>query len=234
MQEFESLKKTINDDCYRLAQELAHELSIPYEEFNESVMNAIAKCASNSCDVPFHFNSIWEDYQLTQYACYLVIEDLKFIDIERQKQIKNYFYTKDFEWWNREKQRVHDWKYEPKWKPRYTNEKEIWNTKRWINVWSETDGKWKYLRPVLILKNIWNLCLVVPLTSKGPELDHPAKHLYHKLTSVTFDTHESFVMFSQIKIIDKKRCIRNMKTIDSEEFKLIKNLLRNMYFPEDS
>jgi len=60
MQQFESLKKILppDDTSYRLAQELSHELSISYNIFSTSIMNAIAKCASNGCDVPLHFTTI--------------------------------------------------------------------------------------------------------------------------------------------------------------------------------
>lgn len=235
MEQFESIKKLLppDDSPYRLAQELCRELKIPYTDFFPFIVSAISKCTANGCDSSFHFTPTEEDYELTQYACYLVVEQLGIQDIEYHKQVKNYFYTKDFPWRNIEKQKVDSWFYEPKWGPRRAKEREIWNVKRWINIGSETDGKWKYLRPVLVLKTIGHLCLVAPLTSKGKEWNHPAAHLYHKLTSVVFDDCESFVMLNQIKVIDKKRCIKNMKTVEVEEFKQIKKLLRDMYFPED-
>lgn len=235
MEQFELIKRILppDDSPYRLAQDLCRELKFLYNDFSPFIASAMSKCTANGCDSSFHFTPTEEDYELTQYACYLVVEQLPIQDVEYHKQVKNYFYTKDFPWRNIEKQKVDSWFYEPKWGPRRAKEREIWNVKRWINVWSETDGKWKYLRPVLILKTIGHLCLVVPLTSKGKEWDHPAAHLYYKLTSVTFDDCESFVMLNQIKVIDKKRCIKNMKTVEVEEFKHIKKLLRDMYFPED-
>lgn len=235
MEHLELIKKTLEPDIpYWLAQELCRELQISYEDFIEAIQLWISACESNGYNCSNHFKENEEDYELSQYACYLTIERISFENREYHKKLKNYFYTKDFLWWNIEKQKVHEWWYLPKnGSKRFTNEREIWNTKRWINIGNETDWKWKYLRPVLILKNIWSLCLVAPLTTKGPAIDHPASHLYHKITSINFENCESFVMLSQIKMIDKKRCIKNMKTMDQEEFKCIKNLLRDMYFPED-
>lgn len=235
MEQFESIKKVLppDDSPYWLAQDLSRELKINYDSLLICIQESISDCKNNWYDDCSHFIPKEDDFELSQYACYLVVEKLSIEDIDFHKQLKNYFYTKDFSWWNIEKQRVDSWLYEPKGWPRWAKEREIWNTKRGINIWSETDGKGKYLRPVLVLKIIGHLCLVVPLTSKGKEWDHPASHLYHKLKSVTFDTCDSFVMLNQIKVIDKKRCIKNMKTVEKEEFVLIKNLLKNMYFPED-
>ncbi len=239
MQQFECIKQTFGDSAVRSAQALCKELKCcNYAEFLTHVQKWIQNCIENWYDGGIHFTATEQDYQLSQYACYLVVEKMLMTDTEYHKQIKNYFYTKDFPWWNIDKQNVDGGRYEPaKWE-RWAKEREIWNTKWWVNVWSETDGKWKYLRPVLILKTIWRLYLVAPLTTKGKEWDHPAAHLYHKLTSVTFIKdnieYESFIMLNQIKVIDKKRCIRNLKMISKEEFKDIKNLLRDMYLPEDS
>lgn len=234
MEQFESIKKTLPPDesSYRLAQDLCRELKFTYSNFFLFITEAISRCKINWCEASFHFTPKEQDYELTQYACYLIVEQLPVENIEYHKQVKNYFYTKDFPWRNIEKQRVDSWFYEPKWNPRWAKEREIRNVKRWINIGSETDGKWKYLRPVLILKTLGHLCLVAPLTRNGKEWDHPAAHLYHKLMSVIFDKWESFVMLNQIKVIDKKRCIRNMKTVEVEEFKHIKKLLRDMYFSE--
>ena len=153
MEQFESIKKTISPDdiTYWVARELSHELSISYDQFLPYITGAIANCKNNWYDSSFHFTQIDDDYQLSQYACYILIEKLTIADADYHRKIKNYFYTKDFQWRNNEKQKVHEWSYESKTgNPKYTNEREIRNTKRGVNVWAETDWKGKYLRPVLI------------------------------------------------------------------------------------
>lgn len=43
---------------------------------------------------------------------------------------------------------------------------EIWLAKVWVNIWSEISKDWKFLRPVLVIKNYlwWDLVWIIPIT----------------------------------------------------------------------
>jgi hypothetical protein len=99
MEQFDSIKKSFppDDTPYRLAQELCHELKFEYSQFLTFIENAISNCQNNGQDVAMHFVQSDTDYQLSSYACYLIVEKLPIQDTEYHKKLKNHFYAKDFE-----------------------------------------------------------------------------------------------------------------------------------------
>ena len=134
--------------------------------------------------------------------------------------------NKDFETWTWEKKFL-DTRKETIF---YVNIREIWQVKMRINIGFEENGKEQFLRPVLVLKKIWNLFLTVALTSKGKE-----KHtFYHKFQTVQLHNpkyqESSYVILSQIKVMDKKRFFENVGTLPEEEFFQVQKKLRDLHF----
>ncbi len=103
--------------------------------------------------------------------------------------------------------------------------KEVRYVKLWINIGYEEDGKSEYKRAVLVIKRMWNLFLVIPMTTKEKN------NIYHyKLES--FVGRSSWLILSQIKTIDKKRYIQKIWEISNQEFKKIKKNLSQYYFSD--
>jgi mRNA interferase MazF len=131
-----------------------------------------------------------------------------------------------FDEWNEEKKKIHKKDIHEV----YINPRDIWYVKMGINIGNETNGKGEFVRPVLILKRVGNLVFVAPLTTKGKE-----SNFYHILSTVKYlDTQYarniSRVELSQCKMMDKKRFLDKIGSIDSTELwdikkKLIKLLL---------
>ncbi len=133
-------------------------------------------------------------------------------------------YQKNFNDWNEEKQTIQKTK-----TPNvYPKMRHIYYAKLGINIGFETDGKKKYLRPVLILAKIGSLYWVAPLTSQLKiDLFH------HLLKSVTFENvKNSLVMLSQGRILDKKRIKERIgDMVSQEEFSEIQKKMKKLYFP---
>ena len=106
----------------------------------------------------------------------------------------------------------------------YPHSKEIWNVKLGTNIWFEEDGKGWFLRPVLVIKKIWNLYFILPLTTKWKSNNI----FYHDIISIDFGKPSS-VMLSQARTIDSKRFILKIWQIDNQEYIKIKNTLQRMY-----
>jgi len=115
----------------------------------------------------------------------------------------------------------------------YVNKKEIRYVYLWMNIWFEENGKWnEYKRPVLVLKKIWNMFLVTPLTSI------PKNNIFHHIIDnkqINYDigaakTDHSGVILSQIKTIDKVRFIHKIAEITEVEYDIIQKKLKILLF----
>jgi hypothetical protein len=110
----------------------------------------------------------------------------------------------------------------------YVNIRDIYFTKMWINIGFEENWKKDFLRPVLVLKKIWNLFFTVALTSKWKDNNS----FYYKLNTVKFNDENkkykdsSYCILSQVKVMDKKRFTDKIWYVKSEEFKIIKEKLK--------
>jgi len=123
-----------------------------------------------------------------------------------------------FDIWNWKKQLINNQRE----RTFYVKPKEVWYASIGQNIWFESYWKWDdFKRPVLVLAKIWNMFLVATMTTKWKD-DSP---FYYKISDSHF-WKPSYVTFSQIKTIDKKRFIEKIWKIDSEEFKEIKNKVR--------
>ena len=130
--------------------------------------------------------------------------------------------------WNKEKQSLQF----SKSRPVYPKPREIWFTKTGVNLGFEENGKKDFLRPVLVIKKVGNLLFTVSLTSKGKD-NHK---FYHKINSAIFNAQNqknadnSYVILSQVKVMDKKRFTENMGRLSTEELINIKEKLRIILF----
>lgn len=132
--------------------------------------------------------------------------------------------NKSFDVWNLEKKKIH-YADNPKF---YVNKREIWYTKMGQNIGFEEDGKESFLRPVLVLKKVGNLFFTVALTSNGKD-NH---RFYHKFQGAFFNENNqtykdrSYVILSQVKIMDKKRFTEKMGKVETTEFESLKQKLK--------
>lgn len=133
---------------------------------------------------------------------------------------------KKFDEWNDNKKEIHKKEYEDF----YVNVREIWFTKMWINVWFEENWKSEFLRPVLVLKKVWNLFFTVALTSQGKENNY----FYYKFNEIFLKNpkykNSSYSILSQVKVMDKKRFFENVWNISEKDFSEIKKRLKQILF----
>lgn len=130
--------------------------------------------------------------------------------------------NEDFDKWNDNKKNIH----KTELSDFYVNSREIWFTKMWVNIWFEENWKGDFLRPVLVLKKVWNLFFTVALTSKW-KIDN---HFYYKFNNVDLNNPKykdsSYAILSQVKVMDKKRFFEHIWTISECDFSEIKKKLR--------
>ena len=114
---------------------------------------------------------------------------------------------KDFDKWNTEKKKI-ELKDSKKIK---CHKRQIWLCKIWENIWSEVSKSENFIRPVLILKVLkWGLVLILPLTTIYKETFN--KELLEIKTKNCWLNKKSYLMLNQIKVISKKRLIRNLSS----------------------
>lgn len=131
--------------------------------------------------------------------------------------------NESFDKWNENKKIIH----KTELNNFFVNPREIWFTKMWINLWFEENWKEDFLRPVLILKKLWNVFFTVALTSKW-KIDN---QFYYKFDDI--DLHNpkykesSYAILSQVKVMDKKRFFEHIWNVSEENFSEIKKKLRD-------
>ena len=109
----------------------------------------------------------------------------------------------------------------------YANSRDVRLVKFWLNIWNEQNWKNWYLRPVLVYKKLRWVYLCIPLTTKGK---HP---FYHYKIKQFFTKKDSYLVFNQIRVLDKKRFVHKMYKISEEEFVVIKKLFYKVLFEEE-
>ena len=104
----------------------------------------------------------------------------------------------------------------------YFREMEIWWTSIGFNIGWEENGKNKFFeRPILVVRKFNNnIFLGVPLTTKVREGKY-----YFRIVGQKVD---GDVILSQIRLMDAKRLIRRIETIDKEMFTSIKRLIKKL------
>ncbi|OHA92922.1 MAG: hypothetical protein A3D37_01480 [Candidatus Zambryskibacteria bacterium RIFCSPHIGHO2_02_FULL_38_22] len=124
---------------------------------------------------------------------------------------------KDFDNWNKRKKEINSGK------PNFYHQREI----RWcslgVNVGFEQDGTSKnYRRPVLIVRGFSrSVCLIVPLTTSKK------KNPYHIEIGI-IEGEKSFIILSQIRLIDTKRLHDRLAVLDKNKFEEIRKAIKNL------
>lgn len=125
-----------------------------------------------------------------------------------------------FDNWNIEKQNAHFDKQRP-----FYHEREIWWCSLGINIGSEQDGTGKnYDRPVIIIKGFnRDVFLAAALTGKRRDGKY-----YFYLGKI--EGRDATAVLSQIRLVDAKRLVRKITTIDKELFAKLKSALQAVIF----
>jgi mRNA interferase MazF len=128
--------------------------------------------------------------------------------------------NRPFDQWNTEKKRVNALASPPF----YIKKRQIWFTKMGENIGDEQNGKKEFSRPVLVLKKVGSLFFTVALTTKGKD-NH---RFYHHIKNLSLaedhweHAQQSWVILSQVRVIDKRRFLEKVSTVESKEFEIIK------------
>lgn len=127
---------------------------------------------------------------------------------------------KDFDSWNVKKKKVHKNPSAP-----FYHEREVWWCSLGINVGSEQDGTGKnFDRPIVVVRGFnKNVFLGVSLTGKKKQ-----GKFYFYLGEV--EGREASVVLSQVRLIDTKRLVRKMLTLDEKTFLKLKDALQKVLF----
>ena len=131
-----------------------------------------------------------------------------------------------FNLWNREKQKID----KKDMNNVYINSREIWLTKMGQNIGFEENGKKDFNRPVLVIKKVGNLFFTVALTTKGKDNNY----FYHKFKNIDlFNGHEvninkSWIILSQVRVMDKRRFEEKIGLVQICEFKEIKQKITTL------
>ena len=122
---------------------------------------------------------------------------------------------KDFQKWHTVKQSIDNGS-----SRLFYHEREIWWCALGLNIGFEQDGKGKkYMRPVLIIKGFSReVCLCVPLTTREK------KGKFYRDIDLK-DGIQRKVILSQIRLIDTKRLLEKVSTVDAGEFRKIKQAI---------
>ena len=133
-----------------------------------------------------------------------------------------------FDKWNDEKKIIH----QKDCSEVYVNIREIWYIKMWVNIWFEENGKTEFLRPVLVVKKVWNLFFTVALTSQWKDNNY----FYYKFKDLELSEknkkyiNSSYAILSQVKTVDKKRFTQNVWIISKQDFTNLQKSLKICYF----
>lgn len=127
---------------------------------------------------------------------------------------------KDFDRWNIKKKQIHAQE-----NATFYHEREIWWCSIGINVGFEQDGTGKnFDRPVIIIRGFnKNVFLGLALIGKKKKGNY-----YFHLGNV--DGREATAVLSQIRLIDSKRLVRKIKTLDRDLFKKLQKALIEILF----
>lgn len=131
---------------------------------------------------------------------------------------------KDFDSWNTEKKRIHH-----ETTPTFCHPREVWWCSLGINIGAEQDGTGKnFDRPVVVIRGFnQNIFFGVALTG----IKKSGKYYFHlgKIAG-----RDASAILSQARLIDTKRLVKKMGTIDALLFKELKSALRKILFGEDT
>lgn len=129
---------------------------------------------------------------------------------------------KDFDRWNREKKKIHGQLSAP-----FCHPREVWWCSVGVNIGFEQDGTGEHFdRPVVVIRGFnQNIFLGAALTRRKKS----GKYYFH-LGQI--EGKDAFVVLSQVRLIDTKRLVRKITTLDQVLFKQLKNALQKALFGE--
>ncbi|HEY9583640.1 MAG TPA: type II toxin-antitoxin system PemK/MazF family toxin [Candidatus Paceibacterota bacterium] len=125
---------------------------------------------------------------------------------------------KDFDGWNVNKKAVNN-----KVAPLFWYEREVWWNSLGINIGHEQDGSSEdYSRPVLILRKLsHDTCIIMPLTT--------SKNIHKYRPSIgIFEGEENKVVLTQMKVIDSRRLLKKIGTVNLNIFNEIRKIAREL------
>ncbi len=124
---------------------------------------------------------------------------------------------KDFDTWNEHKKSIHNC---GSTKP--YNERDIWWCSLGVNIGYEEDGNGVIgERPVLILKGFSEqVCLSIPLSTI-------LKRNPYYISIGPIDGKEAAVIISQVRIIDTKRLINRVGSLNRKKFNVIRQAIKD-------
>lgn len=127
---------------------------------------------------------------------------------------------KDFDGWNVEKQMLHSGVEKV-----FCHSREIWWCALGVNIGFEQDGTGKnFDRPIVVIRRFnENIFWGAALTGRKKE-----GKFYFPIELV--EDREASVVLSQIRLIDTKRLIRKITTMDEGKFEELKNSLKRTLF----
>jgi mRNA interferase MazF len=125
---------------------------------------------------------------------------------------------KGFDSWNEQKKKIDALSTVTRYAAR-----EVWWVALGTNVGFEQDGDGdKKQRPVLILKGFSKeVCIVIPLTTS------PKKNKY-RIDAGIIGGESATALISQIRLIDTKRLLRKVQTLDVVLFEVIRKEVKDM------
>ncbi len=128
--------------------------------------------------------------------------------------------SKDYTKWHKIKTNINDLKNRV-----FFHEREIWFCYIGANVGFEQDGnKQDYLRPVLILRKFNNeIFWGMPLTKSDKTKD---SRYYYNFSFV--ENVESLAILSQVRLMDARRLARQIGTMSEDDFKRVKEKLKEL------
>jgi mRNA interferase MazF len=127
---------------------------------------------------------------------------------------------KDFDNWNISKKTIHFNK-----SSRFCHPREVWWCALGVNVGFEQDGTGEnFDRPIVVIKGFnQNIFFGVALTGSK-------KIGKYYLYLGKIDDHEASAVLSQVRLIDTKRLVRKITTLDQKLFEQLKNALKQALF----
>ena len=125
---------------------------------------------------------------------------------------------KDFDGWNKKKKNINDQQMPP-----FCHERELWWCALGLNIGYEQDGSsLDYRRPILVLKGLSKqTCLIIPLTTSTNI------HKFRPSVGLVEDK-EACALLSQMRVIDTKRLVSKIGSLDQKIFEDIRKTVKDM------
>ena len=137
-----------------------------------------------------------------------------------KNRVYDLFMEKEFDRWNSEKKAIHQASAAP-----FYHEREVWWCALGVNVGFEQDGTGeKHDRPVVVIKGFnKNTFLGVALTGREKKGSY-----YFYLGKI--ESRDATANLSQLRLLDTKRLIRKIETLDEDKFVKLKEALQKTIF----